>query len=182
MKATQILATLGLVFSASASNGAGESPPAPPPRPVDQVDIERYLGTWYEISRLPNWFQAGCAGGTTATYTLRPDGRIEVLNRCRRRDGTENVARGIARIVDAKTNARLEVSFFRPFGLPLFWGDYWVIGLGSEYEYAVVGTPGRNYGWVLAREPEMTPRESAAVDSTLRAQGYDPAEFVISPP
>ncbi len=152
------------------------------PRPVAHVDLERYTGTWHEISRIPNWFQAGCAHGTTATYTLRPDGMIEVVNRCQGKDGSENTARGIARVVDATTNARLEVSFVRFLGKALFWGDYWIIGLGRDYEYAIVGTPSRKYGWVLSRTPTLAPALRTEITTTLREQGYDPAEFEPSAP
>jgi apolipoprotein D and lipocalin family protein len=118
---------------------------------VSSVDLGRYLGTWYEIASFPQRFQEGCTG-TTATYTLREDGDIDVLNRCflNSLDGEENTAHGRARVVDTTTNAKLKVSFFRPF-----WGDYWIIDLGPDYEYAVVGHPGRDYLWILSRSPQM---------------------------
>ena len=98
---------------------------------------QRYLGTWYEIANFPQSFQRGCTA-TTATYTLRDDGEIDVVNRCRKGslDGPEKVARGPRARGGRATNAKLEVSFFRPF-----WGDYWIIDLGADYEYAVVGHP-----------------------------------------
>ncbi len=169
----------GTAAADAASDAASDSPP---PRPVEGIDLERYAGRWYEISRIPNWFQAGCARGTTATYTLGPDGRIEVVNRCRRADGSENEARGVARVVDTATNARLEVSFVRFLGKSFFWGDYWVIGLGADYEYALVGTPDRKFGWVLARTPTLEPGVTATINAELRAQGYDPARFEPSAP
>ncbi len=136
---------------------------------VEHVDLQRYLGTWYEIASFPQAFQAGCMA-TTATYSLRPDGDIDVLNRCRKGslDGPLNEARGRARVVDAKTGAKLRVSFFRPF-----WGDYWVIDLGPDYEYAVVGHPSRDYLWILSRRPQMEASTYAAILERLHAQGYD---------
>ena len=112
-----------------------------PLQTVPSVDLARYAGTWYEIASYPQRFQKGCTG-TTATYTLRADGGVEVLNRCARDslNGRVTVARGRARVVDRSTNARLKVSFFWPF-----WGDYWIIDLGKDYEYAVVGPPSRTY-------------------------------------
>jgi apolipoprotein D and lipocalin family protein len=109
------------------------------------------MGTWYEIASYPQTFQEGCTG-TTANYTLRDDGEVDVVNRCFLGDlqGEESVAEGRARVVDTSTNAKLEVSFFRPF-----WGDYWIIELGDQYDYAVVGHPGRDYLWVLSRTPRM---------------------------
>ncbi|MBK6849084.1 MAG: lipocalin family protein [Proteobacteria bacterium] len=123
----------------------------PPLQTVARVELSRYLGTWYEIANFPQRFQRGCTA-TMATYTLRADGDLEVLNRCRKGslDGKEKSALGRARVVDSTTNAKLEVSFFRPF-----WGDYWIIDLGADYEHAVVGHPGRDYLWILARQPTL---------------------------
>jgi len=136
---------------------------------VQQVDVQRYLGTWYEIASFPQSFQEGCTG-TTATYTLRDDGRIAVLNRCRKGglDGKESTANGIARIVDESTNAKLKVSFFRPF-----WGDYWIIDLADDYSYAVVGHPGRDYLWVLSRTPTLDTETYEAILERLVENGYE---------
>ena len=91
----------------------------PPLQTVQSVDLQRYLGTWYEIASFPQSFQRGCTG-TTATYSLKDDGEIEVLNRCRKGSltGEETTATGRARVVDTETNARLEVSFFGPSRTP----------------------------------------------------------------
>lgn len=101
---------------------------------------------------------------------MREDGQIDVLNRCRKGslDGPEKDAKGRARVVDAASNARLEVSFFRPF-----WGDYWVVDLGPDYDYAVVGHPDREYLWILSRKPQMLPDTYAGIVGRLRAQGYE---------
>lgn len=146
----------------------------PPLRTVPRVDLERYLGTWYEIAAFPQRFQRGCTA-TTATYALRGDGDIDVVNRCRKDspDGPEKVARGRARVVDRSTNAKLEVSFFRPF-----WGDYWIVELGDDYGHAVVGHPSRDYLWILAREPEMSPALYASILDRLSAQGYETGRLV----
>ena len=136
---------------------------------VPHVDLVRYLGTWYEIASFPQSFQRGCTA-TTATYAKRPDGDIDVLNRCRKGSlqGKEDSAKGRARVVDHSTNAKLKVSFFRPF-----WGDYWIIDLGPEYEYAVVGHPSRDYLWILSRKPTMDPLVYEAILARLKAQGYE---------
>ncbi|HNT65234.1 MAG TPA: lipocalin family protein, partial [bacterium] len=102
-----------------------------PLQTVDRVEIERYAGLWYEIARLPNRFQRNCNSNTTAEYRLRDDGRIDVINSCRRQDGSTNEAQAIARIVDKQSNAKLQVSFVRFLGISLFWGDYWIIGLDA---------------------------------------------------
>ena len=112
---------LGLVSAGCASTTTARLG-LPPLRTVAHVELQRYLGTWYEIAHFPQSFQRGCTA-TTATYALRAHGQIEVVNRCRKGTvhGPEKLARGRARVVDGSSNARLEVSFFRPF-----WGDYWI--------------------------------------------------------
>ena len=97
------------------------------------------------------------------------DGEIDVLNKCRKGelDGPEDVAEGRARVVDRETNAKLEVSFFGPF-----WGDYWIIDLGPNYEYAVVGHPSRDYLWILSRTPTLEPNPYDGILSRLEAMGY----------
>jgi len=141
----------------------------PEPKTVASVDLGRYLGTWYDIASFPQRFQEGCTG-STAMYELRPDGEIDVLNRCRKGslDGEEDSARGRARVVDRTTNAKLEVSFFRPF-----WGEYWIIDLGADYEFAVVGHPSRDYLWILSRTPAMDAAVYSGILERLRAQGYE---------
>jgi apolipoprotein D and lipocalin family protein len=136
---------------------------------VRNVELSRYIGTWFEIASFPHRFQKGCTG-TTATYTLRTDGEIAVLNRCRKYSlqGDVDSAEGRARVVDSKTNAKLEVTFFWPF-----WGDYWIIDLGPEYEYAVVGHPGRDYLWILSRTPTLDPATYEEILGRLRAQRYE---------
>jgi apolipoprotein D and lipocalin family protein len=146
----------------------------PPLETVAHVDLARYVGTWYEIANFPQSFQRGCTA-TTATYTLRGDGDIDVLNRCRKGsvDGKEKSAQGRARVVDRATNAKLEVSFLRPF-----WGDYWVIDLAGDYSYAVVGHPGRDYLWILSRRPTMTEATYKGIVTRLQAKGYETSRLV----
>lgn len=140
----------------------------PPLQTVAKVDLSRYIGTWFEIASYPQKFQEGCTG-TTATYTLRDDGEIGVANRCRKGSlqGEEDSAEGRARVVDETTNAKLEVTFFWPF-----WGDYWIIDLGKNYEYAVVGHPGRDYLWILSRTPTMDDSVYKGILDRLQAKGY----------
>jgi apolipoprotein D and lipocalin family protein len=147
---------------------------APPVRPVPSVDLTRYAGRWYEIARFPNWFQRKCAGDTTATYALRPDGKIDVLNECRQADGKLTSAKGTARLADPKgPKSKLKVTFFWPFS-----GDYWIIELDPEYQYAVVGHPGRNYLWILCRRPQMDESRYSELVEKIAAQGYDVKRIV----
>jgi apolipoprotein D and lipocalin family protein len=146
-------------------------------RTVSRVDLQLYVGTWYDIASFPQRFQRGCTG-TTATYTIRGDGDIDVLNRCRKGslDGKEESAQGRARVIDRSTNAKLKVSFFRPF-----WGDDWIIDLGANYDYAVVGHPSRDYLWILGRKPSMDSAVYEGILGRLRAQGYDVARLDRTP-
>ena len=106
-------------------------------------------------AKIPNSFQDQCVKGTTAKYILTEEGEIRVINSCIDEDGEVDEADGLARIVDKKSNAKLEVSFFSIFGWRPIWGDYWVIGLDENYQWAIVGTPSRKYGWVLSRTPTL---------------------------
>lgn len=164
----------GLALSAGCATSTTERLRLPPLQTVAHVDLSRYLGTWYEIANFPQSFQRGCTA-TTATYTLRTDGDIDVLNRCRKVsvDGEEKSALGRARVVDRATNAKLEVSFFRPF-----WGDYWIIDLSDDYSYAVVGHPGRDYLWILARAPTMAEATYQTLVTRLQAQGCETSRLV----
>lgn len=164
--ASLLMGSLALVGCASSTTARLRLPEL---RAVERVDLGRYAGTWYEIASFPQRFQRGCTG-SMATYSVRPDGEIEVLNRCRldRLDGPEKSARGRARVVDPVTRAKLEVSFFRPF-----WGDYWIVDLGADYEFAVVGHPGRDYLWILSRTPQLDDAVYEGILGRLRGQGYE---------
>jgi apolipoprotein D and lipocalin family protein len=136
---------------------------------VEHVDLERYLGTWYEIASYPAWFQRNCTA-VTADYSLRDDGLIRVVNSCRKGslDGPLKQSTGRARVVDRTTNSKLEVSFFGPF-----WGDYWIIDLDPEYRWAVVGVPSRKYLWILSRTPTMDDALYREIVGRLPARGYN---------
>lgn len=144
---------------------------------VDFVDIPRYMGTWYEIASYPASFQAGCVG-TTAEYTLREDGKVTVVNRCYDEsfEGPVREVEGVARVVDEQTNAKLKVSFFWPFE-----GDYWIIDLDTDYQWAVVGEPSRQYLWILSRTPKLDEPTYQAILAALPERGYDPAKLQVTP-
>ncbi len=137
---------------------------------VDSVDLDRYLGTWYEIASYPAWFQKNCTA-VRAEYTRRDDGLISVVNSCRKHtlDGKIKQSDGKAKIVDTESNAKLKVSFFGPF-----WGPYWIIDLDPDYQWAVVGVPSRKYLWILSRTPEMDKTTYAGILDRLVDQSYDP--------
>lgn len=124
------------------------------PTTVPHIDLKRYMGRWYEIARLPYFTQRRCTQDVQADYLLGEDGMVYVTNRCTHGDGGTGTAKGIARVVDRSSNSRFEISFRMLYGVHVLWDHYWVIGLGADYEYALVGQPSRRRGWVLARDPE----------------------------
>jgi apolipoprotein D and lipocalin family protein len=162
---------IGLAFILSAGQVMAQS--KPPLTVVESVDLQRYLGKWYEIASYPAWFQKGCTG-STAEYVMMSDGRIQVINRCRKKrlDGPLKESQGKAEVVDTKTNAKLKVWFFWPFK-----GDYWIIELDDEYRYAVVGEPGRKYLWILSRTAIMDETVYQGILSRLPQKGYDPGRL-----
>ncbi|HET6349070.1 MAG TPA: lipocalin family protein [Candidatus Krumholzibacteria bacterium] len=149
---------------------------------VSQVDLSRYIGLWHEVAKIPNKFQKMCDHGTTAEYTLREDGRITVVNRCVNKDGGTEEAKGVAKVEDTVSNAKLKVSFVSFLGWRPFWGDYWVIGLDENYQWAVVGTPNRKYGWILARTPTLDDATLEQVFGILERNGYTRTAFEMSAP
>ena len=147
---------------------------AKPVGTVPFVDLNRYVGDWFEIARYPNRFQRRCVGDVRASYARRADGRLDVVNQCRTDDGRIQ-ARGIARVVDDRTFARLKVRFAPAWlgFLPFVWGDYWIIGLAEDYSWAVVGSPDREYLWILSRTPRLDEARAAAARGVARANGFD---------
>lgn len=138
---------------------------------VPHVELEKYLGKWFEIAHLPARFQEGCTD-TTATYTLSKDGNISVLNECRR-NGKVKLANGKAKVVDKNSGAKLKVTFFWPF-----YGDYWIIDLGKDYDYAVVGTPNRKYLWILSRTPQMADKLFSQLLESAKSKGFDVSKLI----
>ncbi|WP_439487706.1 lipocalin family protein [Algoriphagus sp.] len=117
---------------------------------VPYVDLEKYVGEWYEIASIPQSFQKGCTS-TKAVYTANEDGTIQVENTCYVPEkGKTKTATAKAFVEDGSGNAKLDVQFFWPFR-----GKYWIIELAKDYSYAVVGHPNRKYLWILSRTPEM---------------------------
>jgi apolipoprotein D and lipocalin family protein len=150
----------------------------PPLDVVDAVDLDRYLGQWYEIASFPQRFQRGCVA-SMATYTRRDDGRIGVVNECRDQsfDGELRRADGVAWLENQEeSSAKLKVQFFWPFR-----GDYWIIELDPEYRYAAVGHPSRDYLWILARTPTLDPKLYRTILTRLEAHGYDLTRLRLTP-
>ena len=137
---------------------------------VPSVDLERYLGKWYEIASFPQRFQKGCTG-TTAEYSKRDDGDIRVINTCFKPnlEGAKKQIEGKAWVADKKTNSKLKVQFFWPFS-----GHYWIIELDEAgYSYAVVGAPNRKYLWILSRTPQIEESLYQNLVQKAQAKGFD---------
>jgi len=141
------------------------NPSVPPP--LKSVDVQKYLGRWYEVARYEQSFQKGCES-VTADYALQDDGSIAVLNRCRKPGGKLSEARGRAKVADQTTNAKLKVSFFGPF-----YGDYWVLDHGDDYDWSIVGEGSGRYLWILSRQAEPTEAVIRKLIDRARALGYD---------
>jgi apolipoprotein D and lipocalin family protein len=144
----------------------------PPPVPARDVDLDRYVGLWYEFARYDSWFERNCEG-VTAEYSRRPDGLIRVVNAARkgRPDGPLRWAEAKARVISGTGNTKLKVAFFGPF----FVGNYWVLDHAEDYAWSIVGEASRRYFWILTRDPVPATEIQAMLIERARALGYDTA-------
>ncbi|QPC95906.1 lipocalin family protein [Mesorhizobium sp. INR15] len=139
------------------------------PQPAKSVELNRYVGRWYELARYENGFERNCEG-VTADYALGDDGMVKVVNTCHRGslDGTIMTAAGWAAVVPGSGNAKLNVSFFGPF-----YGDYWILDHAPDYAWSIVGEPSGRYLWILARAAKPSPQTRKTLENRARALGYD---------
>lgn len=149
------------------------------------VDLKAYSGTWYEQARLPNRFQKDCSGEVQADYALQPDGTIRVTNRCRTTGGDTKVAEGEGRLskaADPRDPSKLEVRFAPAWTswLPMVWGDYWILKLEGDDQYSLVGTPDREYLWVLSREQHADKATVSRLLDYAGTLGFPVSEVVPS--
>ena len=173
---------LGLMLWLAAL-GAVQAQPAPL-QSVPSVDVPRYMGTWHEVAKYPNWFQRKCASSTQATYSLQADGRVQVLNRCKTDKGEWTEAVGAARQIGGPSSAQLKVRFAPEWlsFIPLVWGDYWIIDLDPQYQWVVVSEPKREYLWILSRTPQLPEATYQALQGKLSGLGFDLRRLELSPP
>lgn len=151
----------------------GSAPASNPPATVAEVDLQRYLGVWHEFARYENDFQDANCVNVTAEYALDADGDVLVFNTCRSVQGaTTETAKGWAYVADTKTNAKLRVTFFWPF-----FGDYWIVALANDYVWVIVSDPGREYLWILTRQPMLAGKESAFLTDRAASLGFDLAKL-----
>jgi apolipoprotein D and lipocalin family protein len=163
IKSVSVISSLIGLFACSSQN-------YPPLDVVEKVDINRYIGKWYEIALLPNSFEKGC-NCTTAEYQIIDSTTIRVINSCRKDslNGKLDQANGKAFVVEGSNNSKLRVQFFWPFR-----GDYWIIDLDSEnYQYAVVGAPSRKYLWILSRKPIMNDSLYNSLVEKCKTKGFN---------
>ena len=156
-------------------------PASSPPDTVASVDLARYVGKWYEIAKYSQLFELGLVG-VTAEYALENDGTVSVTNRgfMGKLDGPESDIHGVATVVDATTNAKLSVRF-NLFPASLFPGDYWIVELGQDYEYAVVSDPKRATLWILSRTPQMDATVYDGIIASLNDKGFDTTKLELTP-
>jgi apolipoprotein D and lipocalin family protein len=172
-----LIATL---FSLASVGAVAADAPLPT---IAALDVPRYMGTWYEIAKFPNSFQRKCVAATTANYTLQPDGRVQVVNRCQTASGEMIAATAEARQVGAATSPKLEVRFAPAWlsFLPMVWANYWVLDIDDGYTLAAVGEPHREYLWILSRTPTVAPEVYEALVDRLTRQGYDTSRLEKTP-
>ncbi len=151
-----------------------------PLKTVDKVELDRYLGVWYEVARKPLYFQKKCDRNVTATYTLNENGNVNVDNRCSGQDGQLHQSVGEAFIQNAPYNSKLKVSFlpsairWMPFGR----GDYWVLKIDEDYQTVLVGEPGRKYMWVLSRTSQPNQQVVKEYLDYAKSVGYDLSDVI----
>ncbi|HRO33537.1 MAG TPA: lipocalin family protein [Brevundimonas sp.] len=161
-------AAVALTACATIQRGPVGNPSVP--QPAKPVDLNRYAGLWYEIARYEAGFQRGCEG-VTATYGLREDGQVSVVNTCRQAglNGEMRSAEAKAKVVEGSGNAKLKVSFFGPF----YVGDYWVLDRADDYSWSIVGEPSGRYLWLLSRSAQPSPQVRETMMNRARELGYD---------
>ena len=181
---SQLLICLALLqITASVNAQATPAAELQAVKTIPSIDVARYLGTWYEIAKFPNWFQRKCLSGTNANYQLKEDGNVKVTNRCKVEGGEMAQAIGTARQIGGATSPKLEVRFAPDWLaiLSFVWGDYWVIDLDPQYQLAAVSDPRREYLWILSRTPKVNQKSYDDLLQRLVAQQFDLTQLSFTP-
>jgi apolipoprotein D and lipocalin family protein len=157
----------------------GMTPPralGEPMQTVPHVDLTRYQGRWYEVARLPLRWENKCASAVTATYTLRSDGKVDVLNQCKKSDGSSTQSHGTARLAtNDGSHSKLKVTFFWPFS-----GDYWILDLDPEYRWVLVGAPNARNLWLLSRTPALDKEVLDRLIQRAAQLGFDTSKLMYT--
>ncbi len=182
-KRIRMLGCLAAFFTLTPLAAHASDAPAAPLTTIPTLDTARYLGTWYEIAKFPNWFQRDCVGDTSADYSPKAEGQLQVVNRCRMAKGEFNVAVGAARQVGDATSPKFQVRFAPAWlsFLPMVWGNYWIIDLDPDYRLVAVSEPKREYLWILARTKKVDEKRYAELLQRLRDQGFDTRKLETTP-
>jgi len=176
MKRLLIILFAGLVLAGCATSG----PDPLAPKTANSVNLKRYQGTWYELARLPMYFQRDCAQ-SEAHYTLKPDGNVAVLNRCLTAQWQWEEVKGTAYPEVPGKNDKLRVEFDTWFSRLIpgtAKGEYWVLYVSDDYKTAIVGSPSRRYMWILSRTPTVSADTREDLLSRARQQGYDTTRLI----
>lgn len=172
---------IGILFSSIAAT-AQQVQAAQQVQTVPYVNLNSFLGSWYEIASIPQFFQRNCVKNTVANYTVDNEGGIDVLNTCINQKGELISANGKAKVFDEKTNAKLSVTFLKIFDwVYTLQGNYWIIDLADDYRYAVIGDRHGTYGWIISRTPRIEEKDLVSAMNALRNNGYDLCRFNITP-
>ena len=150
---------------------------------VEKVELDKYLGVWYEVARKPLSFQKKCARDISARYTLNENGNVVVDNRCYDQEGKFSQSLGEAYVQNAPFNSKLKVSFLPEAirWLPVGRGDYWILKLDNDYQTVLVGEPSRKYMWVLSRHTEVKPEVLNEYLDYAKSVGYDLSDLIQTP-
>ncbi len=150
---------------------------------IASLDVPRYMGTWYEVAKFPNRFQAKCVANTRARYLANTDATVQVINSCEMADGSIIDALGLAKQIGSASSPKLQVRFAPAWlsWLPMVWGDYWVIDLDADYQLAAVSDAKREFLWVLSRTPQVNHNAYDALLERLKAQHFDVQKLERTP-
>ena len=178
-----MLKRLTAVFVLAIALASSATAQEAPVQTIASLDVNRYVGTWYEIAKYPNRFQMQCASHTRAQYLTNADGSLQVINRCVTREGETLEAIGQALQVGGASSPKLQVRFAPAWlsWLPWVWGDYWVIDLDKDYQLAAVSDAKREYLWVLSRHKQVDAKTYQALLARIAAQGFDIQKLELSP-
>jgi apolipoprotein D and lipocalin family protein len=183
MRTAVPLLALGIFLPLAAISPAPARAEVPEAVALEHADINRFMGRWYEIARLPNNQERACARDVVSTYERRTESAIRVVNVCRNAEGELERSQGVARIRDGLSQAKLEFRF-APLALawlPFLWDDWWILEVAPEYSYMMAGDPSHQRLWIYARTRELDDTTYRTLVAHAAAQGYDTTRLVRTP-